>query len=95
PEAYAGIVPQPAPVDLRERGRWAVPDWKNRVSNDFEKTVFLKYPQLAELKRKLYESGAVYASMTGSGSAVYGLFEKENKIKISYPDCFVWQEDQY
>ena len=65
-----------------------------RVYNDFEKTVFLKYPEVAALKQKLYESGALYASMTGSGSAVFGIFEKRNKIKIEYPGCFVWQENQ-
>ena len=95
PEAYAGIIPQPAPVDLRRLGVWGISDWKDRIGNDFEKTVFLKYPQLAELKRKLYEAGAVYASMTGSGSAVYGFFEKGNKIETTYPDCFVWQDGQY
>ncbi len=94
PEAYAWIVPGPAPVHLQEIGKWTVTDWKERVYNDFEKTVFLKYPEVAALKQKLYESGALYASMTGSGSAVFGIFEKRNKIKIEYPGCFVWQENQ-
>ena len=55
--------------------------------------MFAKYPQLAILKQRLYDAGAVYASMTGSGSALYGLFPRDKEIKIECPDCFVWQED--
>lgn len=94
PEAYAGILPRPAPVDLREIGKWAVEDWKERVHNDFERTVFVKHPRIAALKQELYDAGALYASMTGSGSAVYGIFEKGREIKLACPDCFVWQENQ-
>jgi 4-diphosphocytidyl-2-C-methyl-D-erythritol kinase len=92
PEAYAGISPQQAPVDLRELKKWPVSAWKGLVYNDFEKTVFGKYPQIACIKEQLYKGGALYASMTGSGSAVYGFFEKGKKIDLSFPDCFVWQQ---
>jgi 4-diphosphocytidyl-2-C-methyl-D-erythritol kinase len=63
-------------VSLREIIQLPVPDWKYHLRNDLEAPVFAKYPQLKEIKEKLYAEGAVYASMSGSGSAVYGLFEK-------------------
>ncbi|PWU03215.1 MAG: 4-(cytidine 5'-diphospho)-2-C-methyl-D-erythritol kinase [Bacteroidetes bacterium] len=50
--------------------------WKNDLTNDFESSVFEKYPAIQNIKQKLYDSGAIYASMTGSGSSVYGIFPK-------------------
>lgn len=93
PEAYAGIVPGPAKFDLRTLGDLSVAGWKHQVSNDFEKSVFVKYPQIAALRQQFYDAGAIYASMTGSGSAVYGFFEKNKKISLDCPDCFVWREE--
>lgn len=91
PEAYAGIVPQPACYDLHGLHHLPVAEWKAWVGNDFEKSVFLKYPQIADLKQWLYERGALYASMTGSGSAVYGIFKKDQQVDLTCPGCFVWQ----
>jgi 4-diphosphocytidyl-2-C-methyl-D-erythritol kinase len=51
-----------------------VDNWKNLIVNDFEKSVFPKYPQIGELKQLLYDLGANFASMSGSGSAVFGIF---------------------
>ena len=62
--------------------------WKAELINDFEKPVFEKYPEIKNIKEKLYEAGAIYASMSGSGSAVYGIFKKENTISISFPDNY-------
>lgn len=93
PEAYAGICPQPASFDLRELEAQKIGEWKKVVKNDFEKIVFQKYSQLAEIKQQLYNVGAVYASMTGSGSAIYGIFEKGKTISIDFPECFVWQDN--
>ena len=92
PEAYAGITPQPAFVNLRALNRWEVSTWKEKVFNDFEKSVFAKYPQIAQVKEQLYQAGALYASMTGSGSAIYALFEKGKGEDLNFQDCFVWQE---
>lgn len=55
-----------------------VKNWKEKLINDFEKPVFEQFPALAKLKNNFYERGAVYAAMSGSGSTVFGLFEKEN-----------------
>jgi 4-diphosphocytidyl-2-C-methyl-D-erythritol kinase len=74
PEAYRNIVPAPANFNLKEIENLPIEDWKNVVKNDFEKSVFPQYPEIEELKNKLYELGAVYASMSGSGSAVFGIF---------------------
>lgn len=75
-EAYAGIVPTPAPFDLRELPKYAPEEWSRFISNDFEKSIFPHHPQIARIKQSLYDQGALYASMTGSGSSVYGIFEK-------------------
>ena len=65
--------------------------WKNELENDFEKIVFTKYPEIKELKDKLYSLGAVYASMTGSGSAVFGLFNENIPELTEHFSCFSWQ----
>lgn len=85
-EAYGGIVPRENPafalpenmedVPLTEALRHPVKDWKHLVYNDFETTVFNRHPQLAAIKQSLYESGALYASMSGSGSALFGIYER-------------------
>ncbi|MBQ0097105.1 MAG: 4-(cytidine 5'-diphospho)-2-C-methyl-D-erythritol kinase [Bacteroidales bacterium] len=75
-EAYAGIVPSPAEIPLRQALARPVSQWKDCVFNDFEKTVFAAHPALADVKCSLYDKGAVYASMSGSGSAVFGLFPR-------------------
>lgn len=91
PEAYAGIVPQPAAFDLHRLAAYPPEEWKDRVYNDFETTVFRKYPRLEEIKQALYRQGALYASMTGSGSAVYGIFAKGAEVNMPCGDCLVWQ----
>jgi 4-diphosphocytidyl-2-C-methyl-D-erythritol kinase len=81
-DAFANISPRPAPFGLLDIGSMHVEEWKHHVSNDFEQTVFSKHPALAAIKQQLYEQGAVYASMSGSGSAMYGLFPKGKKATI-------------
>lgn len=58
-----------------------IKEWKKNIMNDFEKSIFKKYPLIEKIKKGLYDSGAVFASMTGSGSAVYGIFENEKDCK--------------
>ena len=75
-DAYRGIVPATPELPLREALARPVEEWRGVVVNDFETTVFAKHPRLAEIKRELYASGAVYASMSGSGSALFALYRK-------------------
>lgn len=75
-QAYGGIVPKIPEVSLREALAMPVAQWNGVLVNDFETTVFDKHPALAAIKRSLYDSGAVYASMSGSGSALFALYEK-------------------
>ena len=75
-EAYAGIRPHLPEVPLREALARPVEEWCDVLVNDFEETVFVNHPELAAIKRSLYDSGAVYASMSGSGSALFALYKK-------------------
>ncbi len=74
PEAYRNIVPAAPQFSLKEMANLPPDKWKSHVVNDFEKNIFPQYPEIKELKEILYQTGAVYASMSGSGSAVYGIF---------------------
>lgn len=75
-EAYAGIRPHLPEIPLREALTRPVEEWSQVLFNDFEETVFANHPELAAIKRSLYESGAVYACMSGSGSALFALYMK-------------------
>ena len=72
-DAYRGIVPKKPDLPLREVLVHPVTEWKGLLVNDFETTVFEKHPRLAEIKQSLYDDGAVYAAMSGSGSALFSL----------------------
>ena len=75
-EAYGGIVPQQPEVPLRDALAMPVEKWDGNLVNDFEMTVFAKHPELAAIKKSLYDCGAVYASMSGSGSALFAIYQK-------------------
>jgi 4-diphosphocytidyl-2-C-methyl-D-erythritol kinase len=90
-EAYSGVTPRKLEVSLKEALKQPISTWKGIIKNDFEKKLLLKYPTIADVKASLYQSGAIYASMTGSGSTVYGIFEKETDLKSSFPNFSVWQ----
>ena len=75
-EAYGGIVPTIPEISLREALAKPIELWNAVVVNDFETTVFAKHPELAAIKRSLYDTGAVYASMSGSGSALFAIYRR-------------------
>ncbi len=92
-EAYAGVTPARPAVPLPGLLQMPVEQWKDRVRNDFEESLFPQYPLLAELKERLYRMGALYASMSGSGSTMYGIFDPETPVHTNFGDFFVWQEE--
>lgn len=81
-KAFGMITPGPAAFDLQELARLPVIEWRDNISNDFEPPVFAMHPELASIKQQLYTGGAVYASMSGSGSTIYGLFPKGRRTGI-------------
>ena len=88
--AYQCIIPAAPRISLAEISEANISDWKTMVVNDFENHVFEKFPEIAEIKDSLYRHGAVYASMTGSGSAVYGLFRDEALPAFGFPGASTW-----
>ncbi len=88
-EAFGLITPRKPVFDLRTILELPVSQWRDVISNDFEAPVFAQHPGMADIKRELYAQGAVYASMTGSGSAIYGIFEKGMSAKIESVIPFV------
>lgn len=91
--AYAGITPIVPPVSVKEIVKGEVSTWKNVLKNQFELSVFNQYPEIEAIKLKLYQLGATYASMSGSGSSVFGIFETEPRdFSQNFPNCFFWKE---
>lgn len=96
-EAFAGIKPRKPEFDLRFLPFLPVEDWEGKIVNDFEATVFEKHPLLGVIKDQLYKSGAIYASMSGSGSALYALYsqndialEERERIKSTYSSVWLF-----
>ncbi len=90
PDAYKFVIPANPELSIRDIIELPLHQWKDRLVNDFEKSVFRQYPKIEELKKYLYHIGAEYVSMSGSGSSVFGLFVQKPEIDID--DCFVWTE---
>lgn len=82
-EAFAGIRPQKSQLCCKNIVmKEPIEDWKNLLKNDFEGTIFKLHPELATIKEKLYADGALYATMSGSGSALFGLFDKKPELSV-------------
>ena len=89
PEAYSLVIPQIPEYSLKEIIKKPISEWKSTLKNDFEKSVFATFPVIEEIKNKIYDLGAVYASMSGSGSSVYGIFPEEPTNTAKFDNCFV------
>lgn len=79
-EAYAMVIPRKPRHSLREIVRMPADRWRGLLSNDFEEPVMVKFPVIREVKEELYNRGAVYAAMSGSGAAVFGLFSRQSTV---------------
>jgi 4-diphosphocytidyl-2-C-methyl-D-erythritol kinase len=89
-EAYSGISPKRPTMKIQEILKRPVADWKEVLKNDFEESIFKKYPAIAEIKTKLYSRGAIYACMSGSGSSVFALFEKPVELEKEFGRMDYW-----
>jgi len=89
-EAYALVNPQAPVRSLREILSMDCTHWRENLINDFEKSVFSRYPEIGELKERMYSLGAFYASMSGSGSTVFGIFDSEVDLKNEFPNVTYW-----
>jgi len=86
--AFAGIKPLFRENSIHEITSLPVQDWRKLLLNDFEQTVMAQYPEIREIKNELYRNGAIYAALSGSGSAVFGIFQ--NPVSIKFPGCDVF-----
>jgi len=89
-DAYAAIMPAKAGVELPVEIIKPIPEWRSVICNDFEKPVFAQHPIIEKIKNQLYQHGALFALMSGSGSAVYGIFEKEVELREDFRNYFYW-----
>jgi 4-diphosphocytidyl-2-C-methyl-D-erythritol kinase len=90
-EAYAGVAPEAPNAHLVQLISHPIGKWKDLVVNDFEKGIFQKYPVLEGLKDGLYEAGATYASLSGSGSSLYGFFPVLPELPAGLSQYVIWK----
>lgn len=91
-EAFSNIKPMYSDFDLRKSIQKPISEWKYEIANDFEKSIFPNHPEIANIKETLYKKGAEYASMSGSGSSVYGFFKQDIDLRSCFPNYFIWKE---
>ena len=90
-DAFSNIIPKSSTPAVAEIIlNYPVTTWKGLLKNDFEESVFKKYPAIKLIKEKLYALGALYATMSGSGSAVVGIFDHEVKLSDHFPATTFW-----
>jgi len=82
-EAYRGVKPSYPDHSLKDLIRLPVTEWKSHIKNDFEESVFKNHPAIRGAKAALYQAGAIYAGMSGSGASVFGIFEEKPDLRIS------------
>ena len=91
-KAFSGIVPAIPARSTLEIISQPVHTWKDDLVNDFEKTIFPAFPEIEKIKNSLYGNGALYASMSGTGSSVYGIFEKNRMLNLEIPSHYFYKE---
>jgi 4-diphosphocytidyl-2-C-methyl-D-erythritol kinase len=91
-EAYANVKVNQPSISLKELIHLPLTEWKDNIVNDFEQAIFRKYPQIDEIKTKLYATGATFAMMSGSGSSVYAIFEEPITLPEMEKDNLVFYD---
>jgi 4-diphosphocytidyl-2-C-methyl-D-erythritol kinase len=91
-EAYAGVKPQAPQQALANILAQPVIEWKYLLVNDFEKSVFAKYPAIEAIKNAMYDQGAIYASMSGSGASVFGVFQSQTERSNQFDGMQYWAD---
>ena len=90
-EAFSRIHPHYPALNCREAVMQPVETWRDTLTNDFEESVFVLHPEIGAVKEQLYKMGATYAAMSGSGSALFGLFKDEpDALRQTFPDMFTF-----
>jgi len=89
-EAFSGLAPTIPVKSILEIISQPISTWKDELVNDFEMNVFGLFSEIREIKNELYNAGAIYASMTGSGSTVFGIFEAETVFNFSFPENYFY-----
>ena len=87
-EVFSTINPVLPSKSIKQIVRQPIETWKNELTNDFEESVFKKYPDIKSIKDELYRLGAFYCAMTGSGSTVFGIFDKDSNVEPSFPSTY-------
>lgn len=90
--AYSDITTQKANINLKNIDKLYITEWRDKIVNRFENKLFIIYPELLNIKNQLYKMGAKYSSMSGSGSAIYGIFSEEIDLSKFPKSYFVWQD---
>lgn len=90
-EAYENCLPAKPENSLRNLIDMPVAEWKDLIVNDFEKTIFIGHPEIKAIKETLYRTGAIYSSMSGSGSTVYGIFNEKPVIPVKLRKLVIYE----
>ncbi|MEJ7676238.1 MAG: hypothetical protein WKF59_26930 [Chitinophagaceae bacterium] len=88
-DAFSKLTPKIPEKSIKEIIAQPVVSWREELSNDFEKPVFDLHPAIKEIKDEMYAAGAIYASMTGTGSTVFGIFNKTFEADFSFPENYL------
>ena len=91
-EAFSLLIPSLTSKSIKEVIQQPIESWREVLKNDFEEPVFKKHPAIGAIKAKMYDAGAIYASMSGSGSTVYGIFRKMQEVSLDMPPGYFVKE---
>jgi 4-diphosphocytidyl-2-C-methyl-D-erythritol kinase len=88
-DAFSKLSPQTPVTSIKDIIQQPIEAWKDALKNNFEATIFELYPLIKEIKDEMYARGAVYSSMTGTGSTVYGIFPKASQVSFAFPENYI------